>query len=123
MTHLSKELVKSLDARFAWAYGIEGLDEPNRKQAQSALSEARVTLRFPLGELTNPGISGFVWAWNMQGKIQTTGITDRDRFNAQGLEGAVEIRDISLVSALLAVRELPDSRWAILGDTKALKSL
>ena len=68
--------------------------------------DSPVLLEFPLGELMNPGIAGFLWAWKLQGKIQTHAIEPGDRFNAQGLEGKVRIRT-TLTTALLVYRELP----------------
>jgi hypothetical protein len=60
-------------------------------------------LEFPLGELTNPGITGFILAWALQGVIRTTSITARDQFDAQGLEGKCVVETV-LSSALLAAR-------------------
>lgn len=69
-------------------------------------------LEFPLGEITNPGIAGFILAWMIQAAIHTTSITAKDQFDAQGLEGKCVI-DTLLSSALLAARELPPYRRAI----------
>ena len=69
-------------------------------------------LEFPLGELSNPNIAGFVWAWKMQARIETTEIAKDDRFNANGLEGKIIIRT-TLSTALIAAGELPEHRSAI----------
>jgi hypothetical protein len=69
-------------------------------------------LEFPLGELTNPRITGFLWAWHMQGKLKTARIAASDRFNANGLEGKCVVPTL-LSTALLAARELPSYRRAV----------
>ena len=71
-----------------------------------------VRLEFPLGEVMNPNIAGFIWAWNLQNKIKTESISKKDRFNAQGLEGKATI-ELDLVGAVLAYQELPRFRRAI----------
>ncbi len=72
-------------------------------------------LEFPLGELMNEKIRGFVWAWGMNDEIRTDGITKRDRFNAQGLEGKAVV-EVSLVIALITARDLPKHRVAVYTD-------
>jgi hypothetical protein len=69
-------------------------------------------LEFPLGELTNPRLTGFLWAWCLQGRLQTTSIAAPDRFNAHGLEGKCVV-STQLSTALLAARELPPYRRAV----------
>lgn len=44
-------------------------------------------LEFPLGELMNPGIAGFVWTWHLKDVLRNARIERHDRFNANGLEG------------------------------------
>lgn len=63
-------------------------------------------LEFPSGEIANPGIGGFIWAWRKRGILSPQRIEKRDRFNAQGLEGKIVIR-LSFSAALLAAKELP----------------
>ena len=71
------------------------------------------TLEFAAGELTNKAISGYVWAWNMLGKLKTGLAVDcRDRLSAHGLEGKCRVTDC-LVTCLLAAREMPRFRRAI----------
>ena len=69
-------------------------------------------VEFPLGELTNPNIAGYVWAWGMQHRIKTADITTLDRFNAQGLEGKVVV-ETSYTTALLVASELPEHRCTV----------
>lgn len=69
-------------------------------------------LEFPLGEITNPGIAGFVLAWGLQRAIRATSISSRDQFDAQGLEGKCVVETL-LSSALLAARALPPYRRAV----------
>lgn len=119
MKYVKKGVVSYLDARLSWAYHIE---RPQPK-LQERMSRVRVTLRFPMGELTNPAILGFVWAWRLDNNLHVSPIVKKDKFNAQGLEGAIEVRDISLVTALLAIRELPKYRWSLVADSADLKDL
>ena len=79
---------------------------------QGAWGTRDAILEMPLGELTNEGIAGFVWAWNAKHMIKTADISDHDRFNAQGLEGKVII-ETSFATALIAARELPAYRRAV----------
>src|SRR3990167_1050039 len=64
---------------------------------QGAWGTRDAILEMPLGELTNEGIAGFVWAWNAKHMIKTADIDKHDRFNAQGLEGKVIIETIMLI--------------------------
>jgi hypothetical protein len=69
-------------------------------------------VEFPLGELTNPAIAGFVWTWALSRRLTTHAIQRGDRFDAQGLEG--KARAITtLATALLVYRELPPYRCQI----------
>ena len=70
-------------------------------------------LEFPLGELTNPRIAGFLWAWQRQSQLTTARITASDRFNANGLEGKCIVKTL-LSTALLAARELPPYRRRVI---------
>jgi hypothetical protein len=60
----------------------------------------------------NPNILGCVWAWSLNGVIQTAGITKGDGFNAQGIEGKA-VLEVQLVTALLVARDLPKHRVAV----------
>ena len=64
------------------------------------------------GEIMNPGIEGFVFAWRMTGRAKPAALTLTDRLNAQGLEGKLVIQT-SLVLALLVWAELPPYRCQI----------
>jgi len=67
---------------------------------------------FPLGELTNPAITGFLWAWQMQGKIVVTPSQEMDKItslNMNGLEGLIQV-DTDLAVALMVYRDLPQYR-------------
>jgi len=75
-------------------------------------------LEFPLGELMNKKIIGSVWAWYMRDSIRIEGITRRDRFNAQGIEGKAVI-EVDLCSALLVARDLPKHRVAVYVERQA----
>ncbi|MFH1236171.1 MAG: hypothetical protein V1685_04515 [Parcubacteria group bacterium] len=78
------------------------------------LVERPARLEFPLGELTNPAIAGYVWAWQLRRKIQTASITGKEGFLAQGLEGKVCVHT-NMVTALLAYGWLPEYRRAVYG--------
>ena len=73
----------------------------------------KALIEFPLGELMNPNIGGYIWAWHMKGIIKTAPITEKDRFMAQGLEGKTSI-PVDLFTALLAYKELPRFRRQII---------
>jgi len=77
-----------------------------------AHGDAPARLEFPLGELMNEKILGFVWAWAMNGAVQTEGITAQDRFDAQGIEGKAVV-EVQFVTALLVARDLPAHRVAV----------
>lgn len=69
-------------------------------------------LEFPIGEMMNKKIEGFIFAWKLQNSITTKPIEKTDRFNAQGLEGKIRVMT-SLITALLVYRELPKYRCQI----------
>jgi len=59
----------------------------------------RVKFECPVGELID-ALAGFAWAWKMKGKLSDVlPIGERDRFDAQGLEGKVSI-ECNLYDAL-----------------------
>lgn len=72
----------------------------------------KAIIEFPVGELMNPKISGYVWTWGMTGKILLNPITEKDRFKAQGLEGKASV-PTNLLTALLVWKELPEYRRQI----------
>ena len=80
--------------------------------ADNGLS-GRAWVEFPLGELTNRNIAGFVGVWASKGLIKDYPIDKTDRFNAQGLEGKIRIAT-TLATALLVYRELPPNRCQLL---------
>lgn len=79
-------------------------------------------LEMPIGDLLNPAIQGYVWTWNMKKAITTARIEKGDRLAANGLGGKVVVRT-TLITALLAAKELPDYHYRILIDRDTLKGL
>lgn len=69
-------------------------------------------IHLPLGELMNPKIAGFLWAWKMKGQLSPVGLTGKEGLNAQGLEGKVVIHTL-LSTALIVWREVAPYRVAI----------
>ncbi len=80
---------------------------------QEADGDRMAWVEFPLGELMNPAIAGFAWAWAMQKRLIVGPIQEGDQFNAQGLEGKVRVRT-TLSTALLVYRDLPPYRCQVL---------
>ena len=79
----------------------------------SARVHHAAVVEFPLGELTNKAISGFVWVWKTSGTPMTTGpITAKDHFGAQGLEGKVSV-NVNLTTAMIVANNLPLHRVQI----------
>ncbi len=79
---------------------------------QQEYGQRAAIVEFPLGELMNPRIAGFVWAWALSGRITTAPIPRGDRFNAQGLEGKARVRT-DLTVALMIYGELPRCRCQV----------
>jgi len=100
-----KDLIKKMEAA---TENLKSWEEFFNKYSQR-----KALIEFPLGELFNPNIRGYLWAWQMAGKIQTKPITEKDRFKAQGLEGKASI-PVDMVTALLVWRELPEYRRQII---------
>ncbi len=75
--------------------------------------QAPARLEFPSGEIMNPTIAGYVWAWNVMGRL-TLGLplTAGDNLSAQGLEGKVAVTT-DLVVALNVWESLPAHRCNI----------
>jgi len=88
-------------------------DPENWDKFYKKYSQIKARLEFPLGELLNKNITGYVWAWKATKKISTAPIDPKDKFNAQGLEGKAIIYPVDLITALLAYRELPKHRRVI----------
>ena len=80
---------------------------------QEAYGDRLAWVEFPLGELMNPAIAGFAWAWAMQKRLIVGPIQEGDQFNAQGLEGKVCV-PTTLSTALLVYRDLPPYRCQVL---------
>jgi len=100
-----EEMVKELEE--ACEKGERAWDEVYKKY-----SKRRVLIEFPLGEIMNPKIAGFVWAWSEKKVIRTEPITEKDKFIAHKTEGKASI-PVSLDTALLVWRELPKYRRQI----------
>lgn len=64
---------------------------------------------FPLGELLNPNLAGYAWVWALKQSVHPEPITDKHRFNAQGLEGCFTINE-PLSTAILMYREVSPDR-------------
>ncbi len=80
---------------------------------QQEYGQRAAIVEFPLGELMNPRIVGFAWAWALSGRVTTAPIRRGDRFNAQGLEGKARVRT-DLTVALIVYGELPRCRCQVL---------
>jgi len=80
---------------------------------QDTYGDRMAQVEFPLGELMNPNIAGFAWAWALQRRLVIGDIEESDQFNAQGLEGKACVRT-TLSTALLVYRELPPYRCQVL---------
>jgi len=63
----------------------------------------QVYLEFPLGELAKDGLSCLALCGTRQPEVAP--ITDRDKFNAQGLEGKARVR-MDLFGALMKLRDI-----------------
>ena len=61
-------------------------------------------LEFPLGELLNGALAGYVWAWGMRGLFSQPYATEESKhtFACQGLEGLIRVEGIPLSTALTA---------------------
>jgi hypothetical protein len=88
---------------------LEGAAIPDKWDNWHKAHSQEAMIEFPLGELFNGAIAGFLFAWKLQNRISTAKIEEADRFNAQGLEGKCRVVT-TLVTALLAYRELPRFR-------------
>jgi hypothetical protein len=90
-------------------------DTPEWRAAYEKYSTPAVLI-LPLGELTNPSITGMVVAWRMTGKLEHIDWRDQDAKSrgiaADALEGLCQIKT-TLLTALLAADVLPDFRWSI----------
>lgn len=76
-------------------------------------TRTKMRLEFPSGEITNPAIAGYLFAWRMTNELQLgLPITGKEQFSAQGLEGKVAVETDAL-TAVLAYRELPERRRAL----------
>lgn len=110
--------LENLLAQMEWDYQRYKLVLPDEVVARY---HQPARLEFPLGEITNPDIAGFILAWALQAAIRTTSIAAKDQFDAQGLEGKCVINTL-LSSALLAARELLPYRRAIYIQLKLFES-
>lgn len=73
----------------------------------------KVTLRLPLGEIANERFLLVAAMLGIDLRAGRTGpITKRDRFNAQGLEGAIEF-DMEESQAQILIKGLSPYRFAI----------
>ena len=110
MRLLSATEIDRLDSELAAAAGSCNLAQYSAWA--DSMGDSPALVEFPLGELTNGRIGGFVWVWGMKGIVQSARIDSGDRFNAQGLEGKCTI-PVTLTTALLVYRELPPNRCQI----------
>lgn len=117
MKHLTaKELnaiVSELDRANAQENPVKAV---NAFVAKYADVSARI--EFPLGELMNDRIAGYVWAWKMRGMIRTAPISNSDQFNAQGLEGKCAV-ETDFLTAFNVWRDLPQFRCNVFAKVGA----
>jgi hypothetical protein len=113
MRKLTTTEIAKLDREWSAAIDCHFRGELGASDRWIAEHEQLARIEFPAGELMNPEIAGYVWAWKMQGVIVTDGLSKADGFNAQGLEGKVVIHDARLTTALLVHRDLPVHRCNI----------
>jgi len=104
MKRLSKKQVQDLISEMQQA-----AIGPDWEAWHTANVSRQALLEFPMGELWNPDILGFLWAWKLQGKLISKPIAKSDRFATNGLEGKISVQ-MCLTIALLAWRELPEHR-------------
>lgn len=76
-------------------------------------NQVSVRIEMPAGELTNQLITGYIWAWGAQKRIETAPITGKDTFAAQGLEGKAVVRGVALTTALLVWQNVDPRRIAL----------
>jgi len=113
LPRLTEAEITSLSDQFS-ALAVPG-DAPAYQRWHAAIEKIPCVLEAPLGEITNPDIAGFVWAWGIQSAIETCRIEKADRFDAQGLEGKLRVH-VALTTAVLVWRELPPHRRQIRAD-------
>ena len=63
------------------------------------------TIAFPLGEIMNPKLEGYMWVLALKGMPKPRPITDIHNFGTQGLEGCIEVEHQDLTLALLLWQE------------------
>jgi hypothetical protein len=81
--------------------GMKDGDTLTARHVSRAL-DVSTQIDLPLGELLNPHLAGWIWGWQLSGKIGKTGaIPPGHQFSAQGIEGMVTIVRISFIHALL----------------------
>lgn len=95
------------EMRQAYACG-----QPTPPKQVTAYYHQAAVLEFPLGEVTNRALAGFLFVWYHQNKIKIQPITQKDRFDAQGLEGKCVV-ETTLWTALVAADALPQYRRAV----------
>lgn len=85
-----------------------------RRMAKGGLPVDEAVLGFPLGEMVNGCIDGFLWAWALRGILRLQPLpwgTKRSMIGTtkQGIEPMVAVRD-DLSTCLLAWKQLPEHR-------------
>ena len=82
------------------------------------------TLEFPLGEVASTKTGGFIWAWNLQNRLDNVQPIEKpDRFNAQGLEGKIVIENLPITTALLYAKCGTVRRYQIKMGKKELSKI
>lgn len=91
-------------------------NSPLWQKVYDKYSHIPVTIEMPLGELMNPDIKGFLWAHNFKKTLTYPfPITNKDHFNAQGLEGKFRIHT-DMMAAIIISRDVNPSRIQIKKD-------
>ena len=109
MKRLSDKRIKDLVAEMSAA----SLNPSNWETWCDEHDSQPAWIEFPGGELMNPNITGWLWAWKLQGAIESRSLEKRDQFNANGLEGKISVKT-SLTTALLVWKDLPAYRRQIM---------
>lgn len=102
---LKTEEVAQIDEEWVIAT-TKSIKESNELYAQLQIP---CEVFLPLGEILNPNLAGYAWVWKLKQCVHPEDITDKHRFNANGLEGCFRL-NMMLSSAILLYRETTPDR-------------
>jgi hypothetical protein len=108
---IPRKEVEAIHQQLTQAAGLDGA----RYEQMGDVLDVPACIEFPLGELLNPAMEGYLWVWELTRRFSRPYAMEQSKssFSAQGIEGLIRAEEVSLTVALRAAEEMDPYRVAL----------